>query len=92
MWEQRKKKDPKLAEYDFQYQQYLVEKQAKKMIGSVVKNSLFSWDKYAKKEDLDKRKVAKQHKSKQKSYGEAVEQKVIDRNKSSLSPPKLNKE
>jgi hypothetical protein len=69
-----------------------VEKEAKKMIGSVVKNSLFSWDKYAKKEDLDKRKTAKQHKSKEKSYGEAVEQKVLDKNKSSLSPSKLNRE
>lgn len=42
------------------------------MIGSVVKDSLFTWDKYAIKEDIDKRKVAKQHKSKEKSYGEAV--------------------
>ncbi len=37
LWEQRKRKDPKLAEYDFKYQQFLVQKQAKKMIGSVVK-------------------------------------------------------
>lgn len=42
------------------------------MIGSVVKDSLFTWDKYAIKDDIDKRRIAKQHKSKEKSYGEAV--------------------
>lgn len=72
LWQEKKKNDPKLAEYDFKYQQFLVEKEAKKMIGSVVKDSLFTWDKYAIKEDIDKRKVAKQQKSKEKNYGEAV--------------------
>ena len=59
MWEAKKKNDPKLAEYEFKYQQYLVEKEAKKMIGSVVKDKLFTWDKFATKEELDKRKIAK---------------------------------
>ena len=44
------KKDPKLAEYDFKYKQFLVEKGAKKMIGGVLQSSLYRWDKYAKHE------------------------------------------
>ena len=49
LWQQKKKNDPKLAQYDFKYQQYLVEKGAKNMIGSVVKSNIYTWDKYAKK-------------------------------------------
>ena len=37
MWDQRKKNDPKIAQYEFKYQQFRVDKQAKKMIGSVIK-------------------------------------------------------
>ena len=37
-------------------------------MGSVVKDSLFSWDKYAKKDELERRKVAKVHKSKEREY------------------------
>jgi hypothetical protein len=47
MWEERKRADPKLAEYDQQYQQFLVEKQARKMISSVVRDKLFTWQKYS---------------------------------------------
>lgn len=72
LWEQKKRKDPKLAEYDFKYQQYLVEKEAKKMVGTVFKESLFTWDKYASHDDIEKRKQAKKHKSKEKVYGEQI--------------------
>lgn len=41
-----------MAEYDFKYQQFLVEKEAKKMIGEVVKTNLFTWDKYAMQNEL----------------------------------------
>ena len=72
MWEEKKKNDPKLAEYDFKYQQFLVEKDAKKMIGSVVKSNLYTWDKYAKESEIQKRKIAKVHKSKEKDYGDQI--------------------
>lgn len=52
LWEEKKKKDPKLAEYDFKYQQFLVEKEAKKMIGGVLKSNLYTWDKYADQKDI----------------------------------------
>lgn len=37
----RKKNDPKLAEYDAKYREYLVSKGAKNLIGSFVKNNLY---------------------------------------------------
>jgi hypothetical protein len=60
------------------------------MIGSVLKSNLYSWDKYADKEDLEKRKVARAHKSKEKDYGEKVESKVISKvyGNPSISPSK----
>lgn len=39
------------------------------MIGSVLKSNLYSWDKYADQRDIEKRKVARIHKSKEKYYG-----------------------
>jgi len=51
-----------------------VEKEAKKIIGSVVRDNLFTWDKYALKEELDKRKTAKRQKSKEKVYGQINQQ------------------
>lgn len=46
MWEMRKRNDPKLAEYDAKYKQYLVSKGAKNLMGSLVRNNLYEWDKY----------------------------------------------
>lgn len=43
-----------------------MEKEAKSIVGKVMHNSLYTWDKYALKEDIDKRKEAKLHKSKEK--------------------------
>ena len=90
MWEEKKRKDPKLAEYDFKYQQFLVEKEAKKMIGGVLKSNLYTWDKYASQQDLEKRKVARLHKSKEKGYWEQVERKTLSKvyGGSSASPQK----
>lgn len=42
----KKKNDPKLAEYDAKYQQYLVSKDAKNLLGATLRSNLYSWDKY----------------------------------------------
>lgn len=42
----KKKNDPKLAEYDAKYQEYLVSKDAKNLLGAVVRKNLYSWQKY----------------------------------------------
>ncbi len=42
----KKKNDPKLAEYDAKYQQYLVSKDAKNLLGSVFRKNLFTWDRF----------------------------------------------
>lgn len=42
------------------------------MVGTVFKESLFTWDKYASHDDIEKRKQAKKHKSKEKVYGEQI--------------------
>lgn len=46
LWEMKKRNDPRLAEYDAKYQEYKVSKDAKNLLGTVVRNNLFSWDKY----------------------------------------------
>jgi hypothetical protein len=42
----KKKNDPKLAQYDAKYQEYLVSKDAKNLLGATLRNNLYSWDKY----------------------------------------------
>ena len=46
LWEMKKRNNPKLAEYDSKYQEYLLQKDAKNIIGHTIRERLFQWDKY----------------------------------------------
>ena len=46
LWEMKKKNNPKLAEYDAKYQEYLLQKDAKNIMGHTIREKLFTWDKY----------------------------------------------
>ena len=50
LWELKKQNNPKLAEYDAEYQQYLLEKDAKQIINHSIRGKLFTWDKYTQPE------------------------------------------
>ena len=50
LWEEKKKNNPKLAEYDAKYQQYLLEKDAKNIMCHTIRDRLFNWDKYTQPE------------------------------------------
>ena len=65
LWELKKKNDPKLAEYDAKYQQYKVSKDAKTLIGTVVRNNLFTWDKYTQPAHQHNKSKPKLHKHSQ---------------------------
>lgn len=46
MWEEKLKQNPKLMEYSKKYEEYLVQKDAKNILYSTVRENLFKWDKY----------------------------------------------
>lgn len=65
LWEMKKRNDPKLAEYDAKYREYKVAKDAKSLIGNVVRKNLFTWDKYKQPQGQNKSKTKHVHRHSQ---------------------------